>query len=238
MEGDSVLSETLAQYSAVMVVKKLRGEAHIRRYLQLELDRYLDSRSEDDPPLAREAGQRHITYRKGSLAMFLLQQRLGEPAVNRALRNLLARYKFQGPPYPRSLDLVAALRAEARTPEDQTLITDLFERVTLYDLRVTQPTAVQRPDGKWNVTVPIEARKLYAATETPLTERIEVGLFTAEPGKDTFSQSNVLVLERHPIHFGKQQLHFVTTRKPSFAGIDPYNFYIDRNSADNVLAVE
>src|SRR6185295_1736854 len=97
-----------------------------------------------------EAGQRHITYRKGSLAMYLLQKRLGEDAVNRALRNLLSRYKFKGAPYPRSLDLVAALRAEAHTPEEQTLITDLFERVTLYDLKVTQPTATRRADGKWD----------------------------------------------------------------------------------------
>jgi ABC-2 type transport system permease protein len=32
-------------------------------------------------------------------------------------------------------------------------------------------------------------------------------------------------------------LRFVTDRKPTHAGIDPYNFYIDRNSADNVLPV-
>lgn len=61
-----------------------------------------------------------------------LQERLGEDRVNRALRTLLGRYGFRGAQFPRSLDLVAALRAEARTPEEQTLITDLFERVTLY----------------------------------------------------------------------------------------------------------
>jgi ABC-2 type transport system permease protein len=241
MEGDSVLSETLAQYSAMMVVRKLRGEDQVRRYLQFELDEYLDYRSEDDPPLARETGQSHVMYRKGSLAMYLLQERLGEDAVNRALRNLLARYKFQGPPYARSLDLIAALRAEARTPEHQALITDLFERVALFDLKVTAPTAVKRPDGKWDVTVPVEAKKLYVANgvdaDTPLNEPIEVGLFTAEPGRDAFSSSHVLLMAPQPIRSGRQTLKFVTDRKPLFAGIDPYNFYIDRNSADNVVAV-
>jgi hypothetical protein len=29
----------------------------------------------------------------------------------------------------------------------------------------------------------------------------------------------------------------VTKRKPVFAGVDPYNKYIDRNSDDNVVAV-
>jgi len=30
---------------------------------------------------------------------------------------------------------------------------------------------------------------------------------------------------------------FVSDRKPLYAGVDPYNFYIDRDSADNVAAV-
>ena len=240
-EGEGILSETLAQYSAQMVLKKTVGEDQIRRYLQFELDRYLDWREATDPPLIR-AVESHLIYRKGSLAMYLLQKRLGEDAVNRALRTLLGRYKFKGAPYPRSVDFVDALRAEATTPEQQALITDLFERVTLYDLKVTQPSAKRRADGKWDVTVPVEAKKLYvgadgAESEAPLAEGIEVGLFTAEPGRDAFAASNVLFLERQPIHSGRQVLRFVTGRKPLYAGIDPYNFYIDRSSSDNVLEV-
>ena len=216
----------------------------MRRYLQFELDRYLEGRAggAEEPPLTRVAGQDYVTYRKGALAMYLLQQRLGEDAINRALRALLKDYKFKGAPYPRSLDLVAALRAEARTTEDQALITDLFERVTLYALKVGDATAVRRADGKWDVTVPVEAKKFYvgdkgAETETPLAERIEIGLFTAEPGRDVFDASKVVLLERHPIRSGNQVLKFVTDMKPTYAGIDPYNFYIDRNSADNVVPV-
>jgi ABC-2 type transport system permease protein len=47
----------------------------------------------------------------------------------------------------------------------------------------------------------------------------------------------VILLERRPIRSGRQLLEFVTDTKPSFAGVDPYNFYIDRNAADNVLPV-
>lgn len=242
MDGEPVLSETLAQYSAMMVLKKLQGEDHIRRQLQFELDRYLAGRSydsADEPALARVNGQSWITYHKGALAMYLLQKRIGEEAVNRALRNLLQQFKFKGPPFARSLDLIAALRAEAKTNEEQNLITDLFERVTLYDLRVDHPTSVRRADGKWDVAVPVIAKKLYVSgrnieTETPINERIEVGLFTAEPGRDAFDAKNVITMERQAIHSGQQVLHFVSDKKPSYAGIDPYNFYIDRNSGDNV----
>lgn len=213
--------------------------------LQYQLDRYLEGRghtAEEEPPLIRAGNQSWLTHRKAALAMYLLQKRLGEAAVNRALRTLLNRYKFKGPPYPRSVDLIDALRAVAGTPEQQALITDLFERVTLYDLKVTSPTAIHRPDGQWDVTVPVEAKKLYVTgkgveTETPLAESIEVGLFTAEPGRDVFHPSDVILMERHPIHSGRQVLKFVSTRKPTYAGVDPYNFYIDRNSGDNVVRV-
>jgi ABC-2 type transport system permease protein len=198
--------------------------------------------AEEEPPLARVGSQSFITHRKGALAMYLLQKRLGEEAVNRALRTLLNRYRFQGPPYPRSVDLIDALRAEATTAEQQALITDLFERVTLYDLKVSEPRATRRPDGQWDVTVPVEAKKVYvdargAERETPLGERIEIGLFTAEPGRDAFSQANVILLERRPLRSGRQLLRFVSDRKPAYAGVDPYNFYIDRNAADNVQPV-
>jgi len=185
----------------------------------------------------------HITYDKGACVMYLLYERMGEEAINRALRNLLERYKFKGAPYPRSLDLVAALRAEAKTAEDQALITDLFERITLYDMKVLDPSATPRADGKWDVSVPVEAKKLYASpegveAETPLAERIEVGLFTDQPGRATFNASSVISMSRQPIHSGRQVLHFVTDRKPSYAGVDPYNVYIDRDSGDNVAAVK
>ena len=33
---------------------------------------------------------------------------------------------------------------------------------------------------------------------------------------------------------GRQQIRLIADRRPTHAGVDPYNFYIDRNSDDNV----
>lgn len=243
VEGAGVLSETLAQYGAHMVVKQERGEAHIRRYLRFELVRYLVGREDTDPPLARAGGETHLIYRKGGLAMYLLQRRLGEEAVNRALRSVVTRFRFQGAPYATTQDLLAALRAEATTEEQQALITDLFERVTLYDLSVEAAAAVQRADGRWNVTMTVNAQKRYVdstgvETEAPLAERVEVGLFTDEPGLDSFDNKDVMLVELRMVRSGRQVLTFVTNRKPQFAGVDPYNYYIDRVTWDNVRAVK
>jgi hypothetical protein len=246
MQGASLLGESLSQYSALMVLKKLSGEDDVRRFLRFQLDRYLSGRRvqvlEEQPLVSAGLDQDYVNYGKGALALYLLQQRIGEDAVNRALRRFVARYRFTRAPYPRSTDLIDFLRAEAKTAEHQALITDLFERITLFDLRVDQPTAVRRPDGRWDVTVPVEAGKAYAnggGNERPavLAEPIDIGLFTADPSSVAFDEGRVLMMELRPIRTGRQVLRFVTDQRPTHAGIDPYNLYIDRNSVDNVGAV-
>jgi aminopeptidase N len=244
MQGGTSMSETLAQYSALMVMKHMYGPDKIRRFLKYELDSYLRNRAGEaveELPLERVENQAYIHYRKGSVVMYLLQQRLGEDAVDRALSRFLARWRFKGPPYPRSLDMVAEFRKEAKTPQQQQLITDLFEKITLYDLKVTDAVTKKDGDG-WTTTLTIAADKYYAdgkgnETKTKLAEPIEVGLFTARPGLGEFSQKNVLVMGLQPIRSGVQKVTIRTKQKPTFAGVDPYNFYVDRNSDDNVKQV-
>ena len=244
MQGMTLTSETLAQYSALMVMEKMYGPDKIRRFLKYELDSYLRGRGMErleELPLERVENQQYIHYRKGAVVMYLLRDQIGEEAVNRALSQLLQRYAFKGAPYARSVDLIDLIRANA--PADkQALITDLFEKITLYDVRTTAASATRRADGKWDVSVTVEAKKLYVdgkgkETEAPLNETFDVGLFSAKPGEGAFDRSNVLLFERRPIRTGTQTFRFVTATKPTFAGVDPYNKWIDRNSDDNLKPV-
>lgn len=244
MQGATMLTETLAQYSALMVMKHLYGPDKIRRFLKYELDAYLRSRqgeAVEEVPLERVENQQYIHYRKGSVVMYLLQQRLGENAVNRALARFDAKWRFKGPPYPRSLDLIAEFRKEAKTPQQQQLITDLFEKITLYDLKVADAKTKKDATG-WTTTLTVKADKFYASgkgaeTKAVLNEPIEIGLFTARPGIGAFSSKDVIMMEQRPIASGTRQIVIHSARKPAFAGIDPYNYYIDRNSDDNVKEV-
>lgn len=244
MQGGTLTSETLAQYSALMVMKHLYGPDKIRRFLKYELDNYLRSRQSEaieEVPLERVENQAYIHYRKGAVALYLLQERLGEDAVDRALARFDAKWRFKGAPYLRSLDLVDEFRKEAKTPEQQQLITDLFEKITLYDLKVVD-AKTRKNGGGWTTTITVNADKFYAngkgvETRTKLAEPIEIGLFTARPGLGAFSSKDVVVMERRPIASGTQQIIVHSKAKPAFAGVDPYNFYIDRNSDDNVKEV-
>ena len=201
LQGMTVLVETLAQYSALMVMEHLYGPDQIRKFLRFELDRYLRSRGGElieELPLERVENQPYIHYQKGSLVMYLLKDIVGEDAVNRALRGLIGEFAFKAAPYPTSRDLLRYLRAEAGT-EHQQLITDLFENITLYDVKLTGARKQPRADGTWDVALEIDARKLYAdgegrENEAALDEPFDVGIFTAEPGKKDFNQAAVLHL--------------------------------------------
>lgn len=249
MQGMTLTSETLAQYSALMVMKKTYGEDQIRRFLKFELDNYLRSRGTEaieELPLIRVENQPYIHYRKGSLAMYLLQDQIGEERVNRALARFLQAHAFKSAPYPRSLDLIALFREEAG-PEHQELITDLFEKITLYDLKAERAETKANADGSYDVTLTVTAKKLYAdgqgeETEAALRESMDVGVFTAEPGRAAFDAADVVAFERRPVVSGEQQIVFKGLRPaepgegpPQFwVGVDPYNKRIDRNSEDNL----
>jgi ABC-2 type transport system permease protein len=245
MQGQTITSETLAQYSALMVMKKLYGPDKIRRFLKYELDQYLAGRKGDpigEQPLYRVENQPYVHYRKGSLVMYLLQERLGEDAVNRALARFIQTWKFKGAPYHRSVDLIAEFRKEAKTPEQQALITDLFEKITVYDFKAKEAKTKKLASGLWQTTINVEAAKYYADAKgnekaAPLAESIEVGLFGARPGIGAFGKKDVVSIERRPVKGGKQQIVVTSKTKPAFGGIDPYNYYIDRNSDDNVIDV-
>jgi ABC-2 type transport system permease protein len=239
MQGATVLSESLSQYSALMVMEKEYGRPKMRRFLKYELDRYLADRGGErveELPLYRVENQQYIHYNKGSLVFYRLREELGEAAVNRALKKFLLAEGYQPPPYTTSLELLDFLRAEAK-PEQQQLITDLFEKISFYDNRIETASARKREDGKYEVTLELHAAKRYAdgtgkETAGELDDWIEVGVFAPGPsGKER--DERTLYLERHHITAANPKLTVVVDELPAEAGFDPYNKLIDRVSSDN-----
>ncbi|MEO1045554.1 MAG: M1 family aminopeptidase [Pseudomonadota bacterium] len=244
-QGGTLLIETLAQYSALMVMKDMYGEDQIRRFLKYELDRYLSARGSEvieELPLNRVENQGYIHYRKGAVVMYLLQDRLGEDRVNAMLAGLLDQYRFKSQPYANSYDLVDGFKSLARNQLEHQLVTDMLEKITIYDLKADSVDVREMDDGSFETTLTIVAEKFYAdgqgkETKARLDDSIDVGLFTARPGLGAFGKADVLSMQRQPVRSGRQQITIRTSQKPEYVGIDPYNKYIDRNSDDNVIAV-
>jgi ABC-2 type transport system permease protein len=237
VQGATLLSESMAQYSALMVMKHQFGPNKMKRFLRYELDRYLHGRGaakRAEMPLVRVENQLFVHYSKGSLAMYALQDYIGEDVLDAALAKFIARYKFQPPPYPDAPTFVAALR-EATPPEYPHLIEDLFETITLFENRATHATYARRADGKYDVTVDVRAKKLRAddrgaETEIPIDDYIDVGVLDKE--------GNVLALERKRIETPESRFTLTVDAEPAKAGIDPLNKLIDRMPDDNVTKVE
>ena len=245
VQGAEVLTETLSQYSALMVMKHRYGPDQIRQFLKYEVDYYLQGRRQEaseEMPLAQVNKQGYIHYNKGSIVMYLIQDRLGEERVNTVLRGLVDRYRFKPAPYARSSDLVEGLLALARTPAERELILDQFERITLYDLRAKQASVRKLSDGQFETTITIDAGKSYAdgkgnEKQAPFDEPVDVGVFSAQPGDLSFGRENVLSMQRVQMRSGEQQIRIVTPGAPVYAGVDPYLNFIDRNTNDNVIPV-
>ena len=235
--GSSVLSESLAEYSALMVMKRHLGGQKMRRFLRYNLDAYLLGRATErrkELPLAQNENQGYIHYRKGSLALYLMADLLGEDVVNHVLSSLLQEHGFKGAPYPTVLALVERLRAV--TPPDKAyLVDDLFEHIVLYENRADGASARQRPDGKYEVTIRAHAGKVRAGElgdekPAPLRDYIEFGV------DDRNGKS--LVRERRLVDRASQTVTLVVEGRPARAGIDPDNKLIDRKPTDNMVPVD
>ncbi len=237
VQGATMLSESMAEYSALMVLRREHGEKKMRRFLRYDLDNYLRGRSSAtraEMPLVKVENQLYVHYAKGSLAMYALADYLGEDVVDAALARFVAKHRFEEPPYPDAPALVAELRA-VTPPEYPHLIEDLFETITLFDNHAKFASYVKRPDGRYDVTVSVVAKKLRAGelgveTEVPIDDFIDIGVLDKD--------GNALALERERLTTPEATFTLTVDTEPHKAGIDPLNKLIDRQPDDNVVGVD
>jgi aminopeptidase N len=239
VQGASMLVESLAQYSALMVMEKEYGRHQMRRFLRYELDRYLSSRGSEkieELPLNRVENQAYIHYRKGSLIFYRLRDEIGEEALNRALKRFLQDKGYQESPFTTSAELLDYIRAEAPASK-HALIADMFEKIVFYDNRVLEAKAKKRADGQWDVTMKLHLAKMEAdgkGKETPRAydEPVEIGVFARAKGAKE-ADERVLLLEKRVLTGDNPVVTVTVKEQPFEVGIDPYNKMIDRVSRDN-----
>ena len=241
MRGAEMLSETFAEYAALMVMEKAYGRDKMKKFLSYGMNRYLRGRGgerEAERPLQATENQGYIHYNKGSVAMYYLKEMIGEEQVNRALRSLLEEHAYQDPPYPTALAAVGAFREV--TPDSlQYLIDDLFEHITLFSNRTLEATSKKVGDA-WEVTLTTQSEKFRAdslgkETSVPIRDYIDVGIFGKNDRKNILGKP--LALKRLQITTAQNTFTFSVDEKPWQAGIDPYNYLIDRMPLDNVRRV-
>jgi ABC-2 type transport system permease protein len=198
--------------------------------------------------------EQYVWYKKGGQILYTLADYIGEDKLNLALHNFLMQYRYANAnnqidahdhpsasggldsPYPDTRMLVDAIRAQT-PPELQYLVDDGFNRIVLYDNKAVSATSQKTADGKYKVTLEVQARKVQsdgngAETPMPLADYIEIGVFSGK--KD---EEKPLYLKKEKLTDEHKTFVIIVDQAPTLAGIDPYNKLIDRNGDDNLIDV-
>ena len=237
MQGSTMLSESFAEYSSLMVMKQETDAIQMKDFLRYDMRRYLrgrSSESEKELPLHKVENQSHIHYGKGSVILYALQDYIGEDKVNAALQGFLEEFRYKEPPYPTSHDFMRYLRPQV--PDSlQYLITDWFEEITLYDLRMEEATYVEKA-GQYEASVDLIAKKIKVDSvgnvqDVPIADWVDVGFYLDRDEEELFFKKRVFLDQE------KVSLQFTLDALPAKAAIDPLRILIERIYDDNVKGV-
>lgn len=106
-EGATMLTETLAMYTEMMLYKKMYGAEKMKERVEIHRQIYEAEKgfSENEPLYKVSNENIHISYSKGAMVMVDLSNLIGEETVNKALSNFLLKFKYPAV-MPLSTDLI------------------------------------------------------------------------------------------------------------------------------------
>jgi aminopeptidase N len=246
MQGATLLSESMAQYSALMVMEKEYGKDHMRKFLKYEGDKYQNARGSEalgETPLLTVENQGYIHYNKASVMLYNLRSFLGEDTVNKAYRSLVDDFGYADPPWPTSLEWYRAV--DKVTPDSlKYLLEDDIKYITLYDNKVIEAKGKMNADSTWTVTMKLTAEKEHAdslgkGTSVDMADWMDIAVERWPTfGKDKDLNDVPLVQQRVKLHTGENMFTFHVKGKPSAVKIDPDHLFFDRHPDDNRMRVE
>ncbi len=242
VQGRHMILESLAQYSALMVMKQVYSKKKVQQFLRRELNRYLNGRATEtirEVPLELVESQQYIHYGKGALNLYAFQDYISEDSVNLAIRRFIRDWNsfdglHQTERYATTADLLGYFR-EVTPDSMQYIIEDLFKTITLYESKTTEATYKILSEKQYKVNLTVNVVKyrvdsLGVEKSVGLKDWIDFGVYAeSKDGKDT-----LLYLQKHKIINQVTEIEILVDHQPTKAGIDPTNKLIDRNIRDNV----
>jgi len=236
--GSEMLSESLADYTALRIATRSVPPAGRRRAAQQNLDRYLRGRGADrigENALVRVQHQDYIHYSKGSLVLSALADRVGEKALNQAISRFAREHAFGAAPYPTGEDFVAHLEVEF--PAQKAWIADQFRLISLVDFRVVDAKKTRQADGRWKVEANVVLESRLAGSDggespKPFSDRVKVWLVDRSDRREyagsVLSESGTAMVP------GGNKLVLVCDKEPVELILDPLFHWIGNRPADRV----
>lgn len=242
VRGAQFLSETMSEYSALMVMNKRYGDALMGRFLRRELNDYLGGRSREkrkENPLMDIEMQGYAYYNKGSLAMYSVMDLIGEEKMNAFLTSFVSKYKFTERPYPSTHNFYTMMMPYLAQGQ-QNLVDDQLKRITLFKNKMDEAKGKKLPDGTYEIKMKFSLEKVYVDSlggnekVAPFVQPVYFGLLKEQNPKKA---GDVIHLQK--ISPGsKREYTFISKTKPGYAGIDPFNTLTDIKPEDNTMAID
>ncbi len=238
VEGATMLSESFAEYSSLMVMKKeLNDDKEMKRFLAYDFESYLRGRGNEtksESPLYKVNDQAYIHYGKGSLVLYALQDYIGKENVNAALKEFLNDYRYKAGPYPTTIDFINYLKP--KIPEKyQYLLTDWFKEITLYDYKLNNVSYTVLENNKYRVDIAINAAKIKVDSlgienkKSPYNW-VDVAIYSTD--------SEIQYSKRVLFNKEKMNFSFEVNRTPTKVVIDPKRLLIEKTIDDNAKIIK
>ena len=224
--GAVMLSETLTEYSSLMVVQHKFDSSLIRKQLQYTLMSYMMGRSHEarvELPLTKVETQQYLFYNKGMLVMNAVSRLLGEDVLNKALAEFLDEYKFTENPYPNTNDFMRVLNPHV--PDSlKVVIDEMFNQVVVNDLRTVSQVVEELEDGKYKTTVTFRTEKRYFDDEGNPENKEWSGWLEIALSEDSifFMSDSIFHIEKVWVDGTINTAEFITDIRPGEVILDPY----------------
>lgn len=237
VEGANMLSETIAQYAALMVMKKEYAQPQLKKIMRYELNSYLTARKfgyAGEKPLAiANPDQQHILYRKGAVVMWGLSNYLGEDSVNAAIRKFLKVSVAGNPPYSSTLIFLECL--QERTPDSLSyILSDWFEDIIVYDNGLELASSRKIAGDKYLLSLDVVAKKYRSDGEGNETQ---IGIKDYIPIVVYGEQDSIIYSRLLKVIQENTKLQLTLSKPPKRVGVDPEINLVDRNLRNNQLKV-
>ncbi|OBQ55511.1 ABC transporter permease [Tamlana sp. s12] len=245
--GANQISESMAEFCSLMVMKKEYGIDAMQKFLKEELDGYLIGRADEskfEKTLLNNDTQSYVWYRKGGLILYALQDYIGESQLNSGFKAYADATKFSESPFTTSIEWYDYIKSV--TPDSiHYYLEDSFEKITLYSNKTTEAKYKKINDKTYEVTLQVESKKEYFGGNGELLATssepnlLDIAIFDHdEKNKKGMTVKKPLLIKKLWVKPGKSTLTFTTNKLPIKAGIDPYNKMIDMIPDDNLIPLE
>lgn len=150
--GGNIISEGMANFSTLLLIEQIKGEAARREFAkQMERSYARGRRVDDERPMVEVDGTRGgdiwVTYEKGAWVPWMLMGVMGREAMLEGLREFIARYR-DGPDYPLLQDQVNTLREFAPdTAAFDELVDQWYFDVVVPEYRLEEAERRQLSEG-------------------------------------------------------------------------------------------